>query len=365
MPYLTREVAKKRPRSFQGLGASPTDSRHGTPEEWAAYHSRIQWRRTKAQTGPRDDEWRKQATWSAAALQKLIAGESVTVKPFPADPELLAIIVNGRAWLLTLEDWQLYELFPGLTAPVLAQARRILLPGADVVAIARAKVVSDIARLEKDERRLKALQAESVRYLKFAEDTLKQFQTYANWFKRHLEKKAKKTEIIGHALSAVAAALYWVPVVGWALGAIVDAANIAYQLDQMKAQIAAMQAAGARVEAARVYVALMEALGVTLTELDNALGAIDWQLYFQRAQLEALNKIGRPAVGGAPQPAGVAPPSGKSSPTAVPDTSIVRALSGEAGKAFRKVLGTPGKLLVAGVVAAGAALLAFGRRRRG
>lgn len=337
----------------------------GTPEEWAAYEARIRWRRAAAQTGPRTSEWQKQATWSAMALQKLIAGETVKVKPPPSDPELLALIVNGRAWLITLPDWELYDMFPGLTPDILAYARRVLLPGQDVVGIAEAKVRADIARLGTDLTRLNALHAEVMRYVQFANDTLNQFQTYVKWFEHHQKKIEKRTQVIAASLTAVSTVLYFVPVVGWILGLLVDSANVGFQLQRMKEAIAAMQAAGGRVAAAQVYIALMEALSTVMAHVENAQAIIEWQLHLQEEQLKILQTISRPAVGGAPQPTGVAPPSGKTPSTAASDASIVRALIGEAGKVFRGVVGAPGKLIAGIAVAAAAAIAIFGRRRRG
>ena len=372
MPYLTRDVVRRRAKStprpqFVGLGQGSTVGRPhgGTPAEWEAYESRIRWRRVAARTGPRAKEWTKQAEWAANALKRLIDGESVAVKPPPSDPELLALIINGRAWLLTLPDWELFDLFPGLTPKTLAYARRLLIPGRDVVAIATAKVQGDVARLESDLTRLNTLYVEMMRYVEFAQDTLKQFQTYITWFQHHLKKKEKKTQVIAAALQSVSAVLYFVPVVGWALGLLVDAANIAFQLDRMKSAIAAMQAAGARVEAANVYVALMESLGTTLADLENALGAVEWQLEFQREMLANIQKITMSAVGGVPQPTGVAPPSGSTPLTAASDSAIVRALLGEARKAFQAIVATPGRLLAVAVVGAAALLALFAGKRRG
>ena len=368
MPYLTRDIARRRAKGaprppVSGLGVVSGDPRLGTTAEWEAYESRIQWRRTAARTGPRTTEWAKQSAWAAQALQQLIAGESVTVQPPPSDPELLALIINGRAWLITLPDWELFDIFPGLTPQILARARRLLLPGRDVVAIATAKVQADIGKLATDLARLQQLNVETQRYVQFAQDTLKQFQTYVTWLQHHLKKKAKKTQVVAGALQAVSTVLYFIPVVGWALGLLVDAANVAFQLDRMKGAIAAMQAAGAKVQAAQVYVALMESLGVTMADLDNALGAVEWQLAFQREMLTNLEKIRMSAVGGGPQPTGVAPPSGATPLTAASDSAIVNALFGEARQAFQAIAAAPGTL-IAVVVAGVAVVLALVTRRR-
>jgi hypothetical protein len=366
VPYLTQRLQRQEPRPpYRGLGASATDPRHGTPAEWEAYYSRKSWERKRVRFGPRTGEWQKQADWSAEALQRLIAGESVTVKPAPTDPELLALIVNGRAWLLTLPEWQLYDAFPGLTPKILAYARRVLIPGHDVIAIAEAKLQADIERLKTDSARLAKLRAETMRYANFANDTMKQFQTYITWFEHHMKKKEKRTQVVAGVMTAVSTVLYFIPVVGWALGLILDSVNVAWQLDRMKDAIEAMQAAGARVEGARVYVALMESLAVVITHLDNAEGVVNWQLHLQEKQLEILKTVSRPAVEGAPQPAGVAPPSGIAPSTAASDASIVRALMGEASRAFKGAVAAPGKLVAAAMVGAAALLAIFGRRRRG
>jgi len=368
MPYLSQLDLTRARTAYRGLGQTapggPTgDPRGGTAAEWEAYRSRIRWRRVEAQTGPRGKEWARQATWSAQALQKLIAGESIPLPPFPSDPELLALIVNGRAWLLTMPEWELRELFPDLTSAALARARRLLLPGRDVVRIVRAKLEADAEKFAADAERLGALRGELARYEKFANDTLQQFQAYIDWFKRHQEKKEKRTKVVSRALTAIAAALYWVPVVGWVLGAAVDAANIAMQLDRMKDGIEAMQAAGLRVQAGRVYVALQEALIQAIAEVEVARDEAAWMLMLTREQIGLLDAIGRPAAGGAQQPTGIAPP-GAAPTAAVPDASIVGALRAEASRALRTVARAPGRLLGALAVAAAAAVAVFGRKKR-
>jgi hypothetical protein len=294
------------------------------------------------------------------ALQKLIAGESVTVKPFPSDPELLALIVNGRAWLITLPEWELNDLFPGLTPQILAQARRILLPGQDVIGIARAKMEADAAKFDTDHKRMIVLRAELQRYLVFAQDTMKQFQTYVRWFQHHERKKAKRTQAVAGALAAVSTVLYFIPVVGWARGLIVDAVSSAWQLDRMKSAIEAMQAAGLGVEGARLYVAVMEALAQAIAEVEYATEETEWMLMLTQEQLSILDTISRPAAEGTPQPTGVAPP-GVVPSVAASDASIVGALRREVGKVLR---GGAGNVLA--VVAVGAAVLLalFGRKRR-
>ena len=363
MPYLSQlDLTRARP-AYSGLGQGPTgDPRSGTAAEWEAYYSRISWRRQEALTGPRGGEWARQAAWAAQALQALIEGQPVAVRPFPTDPELLALIVNGRSWLLTLPEWELNDLFPGLTPSILARARRILLPGRDVLRIAHAKLVADADTLAKNHARMVVLRAELQRYLSFAQDTMAQFQTYVRWFEHHQKKKEKRTQVVSAALTAVSTVLYWVPVVGWALGALVDAANLAFQLDRMKGAIEAMQAAGMRVEGARLYVAVMEALGQAIAEVEWARDESLWMLEFTREQIAVLDAIGRPAAEGAPQPTGVAPP-GVASSAAASDASIVGALRAEVGKAMRAIPGG-GKLLAVAGVAALALMALFGRRRR-
>jgi len=361
VPYLASPPPAARPQSPTGLGAAAGDPRYGSPGEWEAYHSRIAWRRLEAQSGPRGDEWGRQATWAAAALQMMIEGKAVAVRPFPTDPELLAIIVNGRSRLLTLPKWELESLFPSLTPSVLAYARGRLLPGRDVVAIAQAKLRADITRLRTDLDRLVLLQAELQRYQAFAAATLKQYQTYVTWFAHHLKKKAKRTEIVSGALTAIAAVLYWVPVVGWALGLAVDAANVAYQLDAMKKAIAAMEAAGARVDGAITYVAIMEALAQVSAELENALALVDNQLWFAETMAEDLQTNSQSAAGGSPLVSLSAPTKDSSLPAAS-DYSIIRAIAGEARRAFTGAARGTSRLVVAGVAVAVAAW-AFLRRR--
>lgn len=347
MPYLTTAVAREA-RSHRGLGQSTVGRPGGgTPEEWAAYEARIRWRRLSAQSGPRVGDWAAQAAWTAQVLRKLIAGEAVTVRPFPADPELLALLVNGRSWLLTMPEWELTELFPGLTPQVLGQARRLLLPGQDAVGIARAKLEADAAKFAADHARMVVLRAELQRYLAFAQDTLKQFQTYVTWVQHHERKKEKRTQAMSQALTAISTVLYFVPVVGWALGALVDTANVAMQLQRMKDSIAAMQAAGLRVAGAQTYVGVMEALGVAIAEVENARDEAAWMHQLTVEQLGELAKVPAAMGGGG----------------ATDDGAIISAVRGESSRAARMGRGALGVFVA---VAGGlVALLALLGRKRG
>lgn len=307
MPYVTKDRPIRRAAvAWRGFGREAD-----TPEARARYAARAAYMLDAWEASVQTFELTQQSQFACQVLQTWLAGGAVTLPAWPTSPEQLALLAQARAWLIDLPPATLAELFPGLTPALLAQARRALLPGVNLRGLARARVTAELAQLDATALRLTQLQGELEASLDWTQQLLKQFQTYATWFQKHLERKAEKTKVISNALSVISTVLNFVPVVGWALALIVEAVNVGIQLDALRDSLKAMEAAGGRIQAGVTYVALMEQLATGYAELQAAQQDVDAARSIREAELALLKRLGGAASGAvvvAPRPAGAAPP---------------------------------------------------------